>query len=68
MFRVQQHFVSQGELHVPSVSVELRLAPNLSLLQQRQHLRRHAADVGCSSLAGLGGGGRVLAGRRVAAG
>ena len=42
MFCVQQHIVSRGELHVPSVSVKLCLAPVLPLLQQRQHLIRHA--------------------------
>ena len=52
---------------VPTVSVELRLAPVLPLLLhwQRPHFRRHAAHEGRSGLAGPGGGDRVLAGRRV---
>ena len=52
-------------MHVPAMSVEFRLAPVLPLLQQRPHLRRHAAHEGRSGLAGSGRGGRVLAGRRV---
>ena len=64
MFRVQQHFVAHSELHVPAMSVELRLAPDLSLLQQRPHLRRHAARERCCGLAGPGGDSRVSAGRR----
>ena len=43
MFRVQQHFVAHSELHVPAMSVELRLAPVLPLLQQRPHLRQALA-------------------------
>ena len=61
MFRVDQHLVSRGELHVPSVSVELRLAP---FLPQPPHLSRHAALKSRSGLAEPGGGGRVLASRR----
>ena len=64
MFRVQQHFVTHSELHVPAMSVELLLAPILSLLQQRPHLRHHAAHERCCGLAGPGGDGRVPAGRR----
>ena len=67
MVRVQPHFVPHGELHVPSVFVKLGLAPVLALLQQRPHLRRHAAHESRSGLARRrpGGSGRVLAGRRV---
>ena len=45
LFRVEQHLVPRGELHVPPVSIKLRLrlAQLLLLLQQRKHLRRSAA-------------------------
>ena len=42
VLRVQQHLVPHRELHVPPGGVELRLAPVLPLLLQRQHLRCHA--------------------------
>ena len=64
MFRVEQHIVSRGKLHVPSESVKLSLAPVLPLLQQHPHLSRHAARKGRSGMAASGGGGQVLAGRR----
>ena len=58
--------VSRGELQDPPVSVKLRLAPVLPLLQQRQHPASAvtAADEGRRGLAGAGWGRRVRAGRR----
>ena len=41
MLRVEQHIAPHSELHIPPGDVELRLAPVLPVLQQRQHFRSH---------------------------
>ena len=49
MLGVEEHLVPRCEPHVPPVSVELRLAPVLPLLEQRPHLGRYAShEVGYS--------------------
>ena len=52
VLRVRQHLVPHSELHVPPGGVELRLAPVLSLLQQRPHFRSHEPHQVRDSLAG----------------
>ena len=51
MLRVQQHLVSRSEVQVSPGGVVIRLAPVLSLLQQRPHFRSHAPHQVRSSLA-----------------
>ena len=64
MLRVKQHFVPDGQLHVPPVGVLLCLASILLLQKQRPRLRSDVCHLVGGGLAGASGDGWVRRTRR----